>query len=50
MTDDERAALQAERERLEAKARARRGQPGFAENVAEIDARIAEIDAQLAEG
>lgn len=31
---------------LKAKAKARKGQPGFAQNVREIEARIAELEAQ----
>jgi phosphopentomutase len=50
VTPEERAALQAELTKLKAKANARRDQPGYAANVAAIDARIAEIEAQLAEG
>lgn len=50
MTDAERAALTAEREDLARKAIKRRDEPGFAQNVKDIDARIAEIDALLQEG
>lgn len=48
MTDEERAALTAERAALIRKASKRRDEPGFAVNVAAIDARVAEIDAALA--
>lgn len=48
LTDQARAALQAERDDLEHKASRRRDEPGFADNVADIDRRLAEIDALLA--
>lgn len=47
MSDDERAALQAELTTLRRKADKRRDQGGFAANVALIDNRIAEIEALL---
>lgn len=45
----DRPALEAEVARLQAKLRARKDQPGFAANVAELRARIAELQAQLAQ-
>lgn len=47
MTDEARAALQAERTELKRRADKRRNMPGFSANVAELDARVAEIDAEL---
>lgn len=48
MTDEHRATLTAERADLARKADKRRDEPGFAENVREIEARVAEIDAEMA--
>jgi phosphopentomutase len=48
MTSECRAKLETEIVTLKAKASARRDQPGFAANVAAIDARIADIEAELA--
>lgn len=48
MTEQERQALTDERADLQRKADKRRGQPGFAANVREIEQRLAEIDAALA--
>lgn len=50
MTPEHRAALEAEKTMLQAKADARRNQPGFSANVIEIDTRIAAIVAELAAG
>lgn len=47
MTPDERAALEAELVLRQRQAGARRDQPGFAANVAALDARIAEIEELL---
>lgn len=48
MTSEDRQALEDERQALVRKANKRRDEPGFASNVAALDARIAEIDALLA--
>lgn len=42
-----RSALELRLADLKAKKAARQGAPGFAENVAEVDAAIAEIEAEL---
>lgn len=47
MTDEDRAALEAERVDLQRKVKKRRDMPGMAANVAAVDARIAEIEAAL---
>lgn len=47
MTDDARTALETELADLERMLEKRRGEPGFAENVALIEARIAAIQQQL---
>lgn len=47
MSEETRAELIARRAELKRKADKRRNMPGFAANVAEIDAWIAEIDAEL---
>jgi cell fate (sporulation/competence/biofilm development) regulator YlbF (YheA/YmcA/DUF963 family) len=49
MTDEDRAALEAELTRLKRKLHAREDQPGFAQNCEALAARIAEIEALLAE-
>lgn len=49
MTDEERAALEAELIDLKRKVKKRRDMPGMAANVAALDARIAEIEALLAD-
>lgn len=49
MTPEERAALEAELAVRQRQANTRRDQPGFAENVAKLDARIAEIEKELSE-
>jgi len=48
MTEEERAALTAQLETLRRKLEARRGRPGLAANVAELEERIAEIEGLLA--
>lgn len=50
MTPEQRAALEAELALRQRQANARRDQPGFAENVAALEARIAVIEAELAGG
>lgn len=47
MTPEQRAALEARRDELERKARARRDNPGYERNVAHIEQLIAEIDEAL---
>lgn len=48
MTEQDRQALEDERETLQRKLRAREGQSGFASNVEAIKARLAEIEDALA--
>jgi hypothetical protein len=50
MTDEARAALQAELIDLKRKLSKRSDMPGFATNAAAIGARIAEIETALSEG
>lgn len=47
MTDEERAALSAQLDSLRRKLEARRNQPGFAVNVAELEQRIAQVQAEM---
>ena len=47
MTPEERQALEAELADLQRKAAKRRDEPGFAQNVRDIDSRVAEIGALL---
>lgn len=49
MTDDERQEAQARLAKLKAKATARRGQAGFAQNLIDLDAEIARLEGLLAE-
>lgn len=49
MTPEQRQALEAELTDLQRKRSKRIDQPGFAENVKAIEARIAEIEAELSE-
>lgn len=47
MTPEERQALEAELADLQRKLRKRKDQPGFAQNAADLEARLSEIKALL---
>lgn len=47
MTDQTLEALQLRRDQLQAKLTARRGVPGYGQNVTDIETALAEIDAEI---